>query len=69
MTAANMLFYIQLHWKDGYREFPNLKGLSPALAWQNCLRRTNAVRPGGGGIESSAGRDEVGISHGTLVAH
>ncbi len=32
MNAADILKYIQNHWKDGYKQFPNLKGLSPAQA-------------------------------------
>ena len=30
MTAVDILLFIQKHWKAGYREFPHLKGLSPA---------------------------------------
>jgi hypothetical protein len=30
LTAAEVLLYLQTLWKDGYKEFPNLRGLSPA---------------------------------------
>lgn len=29
LTVVDILFYIQKHWKEGYKQFPNLSGLSP----------------------------------------
>ena len=46
LTPVEVLLYIQALWKDGYRDFANLRGMSPPQVLARMPAKVNGTRRG-----------------------
>lgn len=49
-TAVDILLYIQKHWKDKYREFPNLRRMTPAQVLSRLPEKDERYQQGEAGL-------------------
>jgi hypothetical protein len=52
MTSVDILLFIQRHWKDGYKDFPNLRGLSPAQVLAQIPEKDTRYQQGERGLRT-----------------
>lgn len=52
LTPVEVLLYVQALWKHSYRDFPNLRGLSPAQVLERMPAQDERYRQGEEGLRA-----------------